>query len=204
LNETIVGLLRHGQTDWNIDFRLQGTTDIPLNETGLAQARAVSQHIFSADWTHVACSPLSRAKDTAQIVADLAGLPEPAIEPLLLERAFGVGEGLTYEEWSQQFKNLAVIPGGESLVELADRVWLLLDVLLENYRGKRVLTVSHGALIRKVIELVSENTLPNAGHRFGNTSLSVIAHTDAKGWHILSYNPHTYQGEPLRKAWDAI
>jgi broad specificity phosphatase PhoE len=199
LTETIVGLLRHGQTDWNIDFRLQGTTDIPLNETGLAQAQTVAQFISAADWDALVASPLSRAIDTAKVVSEHAGLPAASIEPLLLERAFGVGEGLTYDEWREKFRDLAVIPGGESLVELADRCWLLLDALLQNHRGKRVLTVSHGALIRKVIELVSENTLPNAGDRFGNTSLSVIAHTQEKGWHILSYNPHTYQGEELRR-----
>ena len=198
MTETIVGLLRHGQTDWNIDFRLQGTTDIPLNETGLAQARAVAQHISPADWDAVVSSPLSRARDTAQIVSQLAKLPTASVEPLLLERAFGVGEGLTYDEWREKFRDLAVIPGGESLVELADRCWQLLEALLARHRGNRVLTVSHGALIRKVIELVSDNTLPNAGDRFGNTSLSVIAHTDEKGWHILSYNPHTYQGQELR------
>lgn len=198
MTETIVGLLRHGQTDWNIDFRLQGTTDIPLNETGLAQARAVAQHISPVDWDAVVSSPLSRARDTAQIVSELAKLPAASVEPLLLERAFGIGEGLTYDEWREKFRDLAVIPGGESLVELADRCWQLLDALLQKHRGNRVLTVSHGALIRKVIELVSENTLPNAGDRFGNTSLSVIAHTEEKGWHILSYNPHTYQGQELR------
>jgi len=198
LTETIVGLLRHGQTDWNIDFRLQGTTDIPLNAVGIEQAKSVAAHLSIGDWDVLAASPLSRARDTADIVSSLSGLPKANIEPLLLERAFGIGEGLTYDEWREKFKDLTEIPQGESLVQLADRVWQLLSHLLETYRGKRILTVSHGALIRKIIELVSENTLPNPGDRFGNASLSVIAHNEVRGWHILNYNPHTYEGHALR------
>lgn len=198
MTETFIGLLRHGQTDWNIDFRLQGTTDIPLNQTGVGQAIDVSRYISATDWDEFVTSPLSRAVDTAALIGGEIGLMPSGVEPLLLERAFGVGEGLTYDEWREKLRDLSEIPGGESLTDLADRVWLLLETLLEKYRGKRVLTVSHGALIRKVIELVSNNEFPREGERFGNTSLSTIAHTDDLGWHIVTYNPHTYKGEPLR------
>lgn len=198
MTETLIGLLRHGQTDWNIDFRLQGTTDIPLNDTGVGQAIDVSRFLNASDWDEFITSPLSRAVDTAALIGGEIGLTPGGVEPLLLERAFGIGEGLTYDEWREKLRDLSEIPGGESLTELADRVWKLLGVLLEKYRGKRVLTVSHGALIRKVIELVSNNELPREGERFGNTSLSLIAHTDERGWHIVNYNPHTYKGEPLR------
>ena len=58
MTETVLGLLRHGQTDWNIDLRLQGITDIPLNETGLEQARTAAEHLVAEDWDFVASSPL--------------------------------------------------------------------------------------------------------------------------------------------------
>ena len=70
---TTLGLLRHGQTDWNVDFRLQGVTDIPLNETGLAQARAAAAVLRSGDWDVLLTSPLVRASKTAQIVAESFG-----------------------------------------------------------------------------------------------------------------------------------
>lgn len=194
LTKTIIGFLRHGQTDWNIDFRLQGTTDIPLNETGRQQAREVAGLIRAADWDALITSPLSRAADTAAIVSGLALMPSAEVEPLLLERAFGVGEGLTYEEWSERFRGLDVIPGGETVVELADRVNLLLETLLTKHRGKRVLAVSHGALIRKVIEICSDYTLPLEGQRFRNASLSTIIHTDDSGWRVLKFEPEQYQG----------
>jgi len=193
LTNTVIGFLRHGQTDWNIDFRLQGTTDIPLNQTGRDQARDVAGYINAADWDVLVTSPLSRAADTAAIVAGLALMPTAQVEPLLLERAFGVGEGLTYEEWSERFKGLDVIPGGETVVDLADRVNLLLETLLTKYRGKRVLAISHGALIRKVIEICSDYTLPLEGQRFKNASLSTIVHTDG-AWGIKEFDPEQYRG----------
>jgi broad specificity phosphatase PhoE len=187
LTETIIGLLRHGQTDWNIDFRLQGITDIPLNSTGLAQAAAASRAIDKNDWHFVASSPLSRAVDTAKIIADSVGISEVQIEPLLLERSFGDAEGLTHAEWKEQYPD-GLPPGGETLDALRIRANQLLNHLLDQYRGTRVLAVSHGAMIRKVVRIVSQGQFPALGERFENTSLTILRH-DHEGWKIQSYNP---------------
>ena len=187
MTKTTIGLLRHGQTDWNIDFRLQGITDIPLNETGLAQAKAAASILQAADWDFIASSPLTRARQTAEIIAESLGVSEVAIEPLLLERSFGDAEGMTHEQWKQDFPD-GMPPGGESLDVLRDRAHELLARLLDVYRGTRVLTVSHGALIRKLVRVVSQGELPLAGQRFGNTSLSVVVH-DQAGWRIENYDP---------------
>lgn len=187
MTKTVVGLLRHGQTDWNIDFRLQGITDIPLNETGLNQARVAATLIRREDWDFIASSPLTRARQTAEIVAKQLEIDEVAIEQLLLERSFGEAEGMTHEEWKLAYPDGSP-PGGESLDVLRERAHLLLNRLLDVYRGTRVLTVSHGALIRKLVSVVSKGELPLAGQRFGNTSLSVIVH-DQTGWHIENYDP---------------
>ena len=189
MTKTIVGLLRHGQTDWNIDFRLQGITDIPLNETGLAQAQIAAEVINAEDWDFIATSPLSRARETAEIVAKELGISEVAIEPLLLERSFGDAEGMTHEEWKRDFPD-GLPPGGESLDVLRARAEQLLEQILNVYRGTRVLTVSHGALIRKLVRMVSAGALPLAGQRFGNTSLSVIVH-DENGWRIEIFEPRS-------------
>ena len=76
MSETVLGLLRHGQTDWNIDFRLQGITDIPLNETGIGQARDAARAIDSNEWDLVVSSPLGRAIETAEIVSKENDLKE--------------------------------------------------------------------------------------------------------------------------------
>lgn len=187
MTETIVGLLRHGQTDWNIDFRLQGITDIPLNETGVQQAMAAANAIDAKEWNFIASSPLSRAHDTAKIISQALAIPEVIIEPLLLERSFGAAEGLTHGEWKTRYPD-GLPPEGETLDELRIRAQQLLDHLLTKYRGTRVLAVSHGAMIRKIVRMVSRGELPLEGERFENTSMTVLKH-DHTGWHIEMYNP---------------
>ncbi len=186
--ELLVGLLRHGETDWNVASLLQGTSDIPLNQTGIAQAVAASKAIVASDWDQIISSPLSRARDTARIISDANALGEIAIEPLLLERAFGEAEGLNYHEWKKQHDAHQTVVGGESLIDLELRANRLLQHLVENYAGKRVLAVSHGALIRKVVRIVSERELPREGERFANASLTKLAYRDSK-WSIEHYNP---------------
>jgi uncharacterized phosphatase len=187
---TIVGLLRHGQTDWNIDMRLQGISDIPLNETGHGQARKVAEILADQQWHEVVSSPLSRAQDTARYVADALGISEVKIEPLLLERSFGAAEGLSYEDWRSRLQAGIIAEGAESVEELEERSNQLLSNLAKNYEGRRVLTVSHGALIRKIISMVSGGQFPRDGERFGNASLTTIHLVDGS-WEILDYNPAT-------------
>lgn len=190
MTKTVIGLLRHGQTDWNIDFRLQGVTDIPLNETGVGQARLAAEVIVSEDWDLILTSPLSRAKDTAEIVASAHGFTQFQVEPLLLERSFGEAEGLRHEEWREKYTDTNTVPGGESLAELEIRSWKLLEHLLQNFGGQRVLAVSHGALIRKLLTLVSQGEFPREGERLGNASLSIFEH-DQGGWRVSKYEPRT-------------
>ncbi len=187
---TVIGLLRHGQTDWNIDMRLQGISDIPLNETGHNQAQMAAEILSKGQWDHVISSPLSRAKVTARYVADALGLAEITVHELLLERSFGDAEGSSYEDWKERLQAGINAEGAESVEELEVRVQLLLDELLSVYTGKTVLAVSHGALIRKLIGLVSNGEFPREGERFGNASLTTIVH-DETGWKILNYNPAT-------------
>jgi broad specificity phosphatase PhoE len=196
LTKTIIGILRHGQTDWNIDFRLQGVTDIPLNETGIAQARDAAEVIDPNDWDLILTSPLSRAMATAEIVAEANGFAAALIEPLLLERSFGEAEGLLHEEWRAKYADTNVVPGGESLVDLEARANLLLDTLATKYRGQKVLAVSHGALIRKLLRIVSKGEFPRDGERLGNASMSVLVH-DESGWRIERYEPRTLHSDLL-------
>lgn len=188
--ETTIGLLRHGQTDWNIDFRLQGVTDIPLNETGIAQSKDAAAAIDPQGWDLVITSPLSRARDTAQFVTSISGIPGAEVEPLLIERSFGEAEGMTHEEWLTLYAESKVVPGGESLEELETRAQRLLDTLALNYSGKRVIAVSHGALIRILLKIVSEGEFPREGERLGNACMSIFIHQDGK-WRVESYEPRT-------------
>lgn len=186
--KTVVGLLRHGQTDWNIDMRLQGISDIPMNDHGRSQAEIAAKVLAGQEWDKIVSSPLSRAVETAQIVSRHLDAPYLGHHPLLLERSFGVAEGMGYQEWREAYPNGLNAPEAESMEELTSRCWALLETLRSEYSGQRVLTVSHGALIRRIINLVSNEDLPREGERFGNASLTVIEHFE-ETWTIQSYDP---------------
>lgn len=183
-----LGLIRHGETDWNVQSRLQGTSDIPLNENGIRQAVAAARAIDGSEWDLVISSPLSRARDTARIISDANALGEVEIEQLLLERAFGEAEGLNYHDWKLTHDPRQGIPGGESLVELEARARRCLEVFAERYASKRVLAVSHGAFIRKLVRIASNKQLPLEGDRFANTSLTKLVF-DGDQWTVSYYNP---------------
>jgi len=187
LTETILGLLRHGQTDWNIDLRLQGSSDIPLNETGRNQAAVAGATFSREDWDIIISSPLSRARDTAQIVAQQLNMPV-VIVPELVERSFGIAEGFSHSEWRKMYEANEHIEGLESLEDLRSRCELLLQLVATEYDGLRVLAISHGALIRKVLRIVSNNQIPQDGDRLGNVSLNKLVHADGY-WAINEYNP---------------
>lgn len=195
MTNSILGLLRHGQTDWNIDLRLQGTTDIPMNQVGIAQVEAAAKHL-DQDWDVVLSSPLGRARQTAEIVAQQIGIESIAIEPLLLERAFGIGEGLTYAEWGEKFAKLDDIPGAESRSSVEARARELLSHIEQNYAGAKVLAVSHGALIRFVLSEVTAGTIPPAGERLQNASLHILHHRE--NWQLEAWRPQPHGSNPIQ------
>ena len=127
---------------------------------------------------------------TAQIVANRHGFETVEVEPLLTERSFGEAEGMEYAQWKAGHTDHAQIPGVETLSELEVRVRELLGRIATKYAGKRVLAVSHGAFIRKVVRVTSDKQLPLEGQRFGNASLSTFKHA-GDSWKILNFNPET-------------
>lgn len=193
MSETILGLLRHGQTDWNVEGRLQGTSDIPLNETGLKQAQAAAAAINANEWDLVVTSPLQRARQTAQQIVDLHSLGELTVDGRLLERAFGEAEGLSYEQWKTLYDPAIGVPGGENLEQLEIRANKMLAEFAEEFSGRRVLAVSHGAYIRKLVRIASNKRLPLEGERFANTSLTKLVFKDGV-WQILHYDGHSLAG----------
>lgn len=187
MTKTHFGLLRHGQTDWNINFLLQGVTDIPMNQKGIEQIQLAAKAIQFEDWDIVLTSPLSRARQTAEIIAEYVGFAEIVENELLIERSFGEAEGLSHEQWRAKYSNLDEIPGGESRSQLKRRSKLLLDTVSTELAGKRVLAISHGALIRSLLGTVSNDELPRDGERLGNASLNVVSHANSS-WKVESYS----------------
>lgn len=192
MTNTTLGLVRHGQTDWNAQLRLQGSSDIPLNETGIGQARSAASKINSSDWDILAASPLSRARDTAEIIGQQIGLPVLVI-PELIERSFGEAEGLSHTQWRIIFESKEPIVGLESIDELEVRAQLLLSKIASEFDGKRILAVSHGSLIRKLIRIASQGTLPLSNDRLENLSLNRLVHLDGV-WSVNDYRVGSLAG----------
>ena len=138
--------LRHGETDWNAQNLSQGAVDIPLNETGLAQARSASLLLRGRGIRSIISSPLSRARVTADIASAQLGLPVQ-IDDGLKEVAFGVMEGKPMSEWFQPWVDGLLTPeGAESFPALTKRAVAAVNRSIA--RPPVVLVVAHGALFR--------------------------------------------------------
>jgi uncharacterized phosphatase len=148
-------LVRHGETDWNQQRRIQGLTDIPLNDTGREQARATGRLLARRRWDGVYASPLSRALETAAIIADELGLPAPQPVPALVERNYGEAEGLNFLEIERRYPDRGSVPGQESREDVVDRVLPALRDLAREHPDQALVVVSHGGAIRSVLTAVN-------------------------------------------------
>ncbi len=146
LNPVAFWFLRHGETDWNTQNLSQGNVDIPLNQTGLAQARSAALLLRGRGITSIVSSPFSRAKVTADIAAAQLGLPVQ-IDDGLREVAFGVQEGKPMLEWFSAWVEGQLTPeGAESFADLTTRAVAAINRCTA--RPPIVLVVAHGALFR--------------------------------------------------------
>lgn len=174
---TRVILVRHGQTDWNSARRLQGASDIPLNDTGREQARDAAERLATLlqdDVPEVVSSDLSRAAETADIIAARVGAAPVRRSTALRERSFGVAEGMLLADYVERWGSLhdADPPGAEPMSALTSRAIQGVSDAVAAARGDAPLViVSHGAVIRAFIHSVTEGVHPREGERLGNGSL---------------------------------
>jgi len=175
---TLITLVRHGQTDWNLARRIQGTTDIPLNETGRADARTAAARLSDSVHHTIYASPLLRARETAEIISAELGLGSPALVPEIREREFGVGEGMLVPDYLEKYGDWhAPVPGAETLEEVCERALRGLHRIAREARrrsapvAESVIVVAHGGVIRSLIDHVSGGTLPKLGDVLPNGSV---------------------------------
>jgi len=141
---TTLLLVRHGETDWNAEGRLQGQTDRPLSDFGRRQARQLAEALEGEELEAIYSSDLARARETAEIVGERLGLPVE-LDPDLREKDWGTWEGLTSVERDR------VEFVGESTDEHRDRILRSLRRISERHPGEgRILVVTHGGSMRRV------------------------------------------------------
>lgn len=163
-------LLRHGETDWNKEGRIQGHTDIPLNQKGRMQIAQTAKGLagMCPDIGLIICSPLSRARESAEIAAENLSYPADRIvvEPMLIERCFGEAEGMTAKERARKYPNYQYsdtgyrFPGIEEYDDLMKRADSVFQKIVSTYKNKdNILVVSHGAILAAVITAVTDGKI---------------------------------------------
>lgn len=150
---SVIYVARHGQTEWNALNKVLGRTDIPLDPTGIEQARVLASSIKELcvkglEIDAFLCSPLSRARQTADAISEETGL-RYRVDDRLIEQDFGQLEGV--DRFAAEFQDakrefFARYPGGESYFDIAARVY----PLLEELDGKNALLVTHGGICRVI------------------------------------------------------
>ncbi len=177
---SLICLIRHGQTDWNLVKRLQGREDIPLNETGHQQSTRLAGYLARAkakglSAAAVCTSPLSRAYDTASCIARKINV-ETMVCSRLIERDYGRLSGLTVEERRKKFPRGEKQAGDvESVPEAAARMLCAFDDMLELSGGQTVIGISHGGIINSVFSRLSFGEIGTGKTLTQNCSVSFIA-----------------------------
>lgn len=194
---TSVLAVRHGETAWNRETRIQGQLDIPLSPLGAAQARRLAQALDGQGVEVIYASDLARARQTAEAVAQQLGLAVQ-LEPGLRERGFGLFEGLTWaeietrwpaesERWRRRDPQFAA-QGGESLQDFYARAVAAVEALASRHPGQTVLIVAHGGVLDCLYRAAARQSLQAARTwTLGNASINRLLYSQS-GLTLVGWN----------------
>jgi len=184
----LIGLIRHGQTEWNRIGKIQGRTDIPLNENGKNQAALLATRLAqdTYKWDAVISSGLQRAEETASIIAKTLHIPLLPPDERLIERSYGQVEGTTHEEritrWGDQWRERDL--GQETNEEVRARAMQFLHDMSGRHSNANILMVSHGSFLAQLyLALFQERFQEN----IKNLSFTVLEKKDLQ-WSPILYN----------------
>ena len=189
----LVYLIRHGETYWNCEKRLQGQLDSPLTEEGLRQSRALAGKLSALRFDAVYSSDLERARHTVSIITSLSDHTAIRYDDRIRERHFGDFQGLTWEEISAKYPDEAdrelsgnpgnQVPGGESKYQLLARTLAFFDDIVVRHAEQKVMVVSHGGVLnvwtKHVLRLPLET--PRRFHLY-NTAINIFEFADGQWW----------------------
>ncbi|MCW5236209.1 histidine phosphatase family protein [Verminephrobacter eiseniae] len=181
MQATHIVAIRHGETAWNVDTRIQGHLDIPLNDTGLWQAEQLARALAGEPIAAIYTSDLQRAHATAQAVARATGAPLTA-EPGLRERSFGRFQGRTFAQieaelpadalrWRKRDPHYAP-EGGESLLTLHARIERTIATLAQPHLDEQIVLVAHGGVLDVLYRLATRQDIQ--AHRTWQLSNAAI------------------------------
>lgn len=177
--------IRHGQTDWNAAGRIQGLEDIELNTVGRAQAAQTGVYLQQWQWNRIISSPLKRAAESAEIIAEQLKLAPVEIMDVFMERDYGDCSGMTAAQRKQSFPD-GLIPRQETLDTLQKRVLKGLQQLTLESQA-RTLIVTHGGVINSLLAYISQGEIGTGKSILHNASLALFQYQE-QNWKILAYN----------------
>ncbi|MFJ7972180.1 histidine phosphatase family protein [Psychrobacillus sp. NPDC096389] len=193
---TTIGFIRHGVTAWNKEGRAQGYTDVPLDEEGIQMAERIANRMVHEEWDVIYTSPLIRAKRTAEIIAEKQPTLPFHIDKRLGEIGGGIIEGTTEAErvakWGLEWRKQDI--GFEPEETIISRGMSFIEDMKEAHPGKRVLVVSHGGFIGRLLKvLIPHGDFEND---IGNTSVTVVELQDGKNLcHLFNCIKHLERKE---------
>ena len=204
MEPTRILAIRHGETAWNVDTRIQGHLDIPLNANGIAQAQRLARAWLAHEPIHaIFSSDLSRALQTARIVADATGAPL-SVNAGLRERCFGDLQGHTFaefsaaapqqaERWRRRDPDWVPPGGGESLLSFRERVTQTVQVLAAQNAGKTLALFTHGGVLDVLYRAATGLGLQDARTwQIGNTAVNRLLWTPDSGLTLVGWADTTH------------
>ena len=203
---TTVIALRHGETDWNADRRVQGWAPTPLNERGREQAKSAGRHLATTDdFDRVIASDLRRTRETAELVCEAGVEPDPTLDRAWRERDFGVYQGLAYETMFEEYPEfsahragesaLAETPErGESLLDLRERIVDAFERLVGDTVDETLLVVTHGGPLYALLSHVTERNYLDfiTGESQDNCAVNELR-ADDSGFAVVRENDTSYR-----------
>lgn len=186
---TFLCFVRHGETEWNVQRKIQGRTDIPLNENGKKQALDCKQFLSLQQWDCIVSSPLKRAIQTADIINESLNVPLIIMEDFI-ERNYGTIEGLTLQQRASLDPNFQC-PLQEKLEVLTTRILNGMNQLHFQYRNKNIIVVAHGGVINRMLALLSDGVIGSGKTRLHNGGLTYVQFKEGK-WQVVNYNQTTH------------
>ncbi|WP_232699849.1 histidine phosphatase family protein [Brevibacillus daliensis] len=199
-DKTILYLIRHGETDWNINQRIQGHTNTDLNEAGKEQAAKLAEALSTESFAHIYSSDLKRAFETASMLGKRLDIP---VTPLstLRERCYGELEGKYYVDVQDRLEKLLShesICGVESRDAMQERAVITIKHLLKQHMGQTIAIVSHGGFINAFLHGITEGLHGTGKSKIGNTGISIISlNNDCWEVHEISRDHHLQESKPL-------